>query len=305
VIINGNNFSNPIAVSFDGVVTTDFLESSNERIVVRIPTNVNGSASRSINVSVQTLADISGNYTFSLLGTPVVTKISPDNNPNNWAFLIEGTNLGSIKKVSIDGKVPDIGIRGIDKQAYNYITTKVPKDVTPATDRKLRLYYTNDDFEPIERAYEVLSVPPPGVFPPPTIILPPPLPSNYVQTDLSDYWIDENFKSSTTDTILSCYQLRGDFGGAIQVGEFCEVNVFYALKQGPTWELTNNRYATDGTWDHGYVSFLLEGNLVKGRVFDKASNKLVMEDHEGRQLILVGDKSGNCKVANVSDGPCN
>jgi hypothetical protein len=238
-----------------------------------------------------------------LLGTPTITKISPNNNPLNWAFLIEGTNLGSVKKVSLGGKVPDIGTRGIDKQGYNYITTKVPKDIIPSANQKLYLHYTSED-SAIVRTYNVLSAPPPGVFPPPTIILPPPVPSSYVQTDLSDYWIDENFKTTATDSVLSCYQLRAAFGGQA-ADEFCIVGRFHAVKeQSGNWTYTNFDYGS-GSWDLGKVSLTFPDGTWNGQVLDQVASKLVLQDQNGRQMILVGDKSRGCYKAYLVPGPCD
>ena len=107
-----------------------------------------------------------------------------------------GTNLDNVRKLSLNDLVPEFGNNGIDKKAFNYITTKVPIDLTPSRDENmvLKLHYTIDGSGYIPEEFEVLSAPPPGVFPPPQIIFPPPLPSSYVQTDLSDYSIDQIFQ---------------------------------------------------------------------------------------------------------------
>jgi hypothetical protein len=242
------------------------------------------------------------------VGTPVITKMSPDNNPSDWAFLIEGVNLHAVKRVKLDGVTPDYGANGIDQQGFNYITTKVPKEVVPPTTqtKTLTLYYTSDDVGFITRDYTVLNAPPPGVFPPPFIILPPPLPVSYAQTDLSAYWIDKNFVSTTGDSIR-CYQLRTPNSPPPfpTFGSFCQGARFYAVKnQSNEWEVLSPETGF-GSWNNGYMTHTFGTSTFSGRVYDQAASSLVLTDQNGRQLILVGDQSGHCFEAFQVIDNCN
>ena len=165
---------------------------------------------------------------------------------------------------------------------------------------KLALYYTSED-SAITRDYNVLSAPPPGVFPPPQIILPPPLPSNYVQTDLSDYWVDDNFEDPDNENALRCYQLRANFTGNPPFGIFCDVVRFYF---GVPGQEEGGEYGS-GNWNRGSVSISFgNGEDYTGQVFDQAASKLVLTDPNGRQLILVNDASKNCASLGGPTGPC-
>lgn len=304
VTINGTNLSNYTAITFDGVAATvsEIISSTSTSIVVRVPATVNGANARTINVNVSTSANNSNNFAFSLLGTPSITRISPNNNPASWAFLIEGTNLGSVKKITLDGKVPNVGTAGIDKRAFNYLTTKVPDDIKPPSDQNkaLVLYYTTDDFGKLDPVnYQVLRVPPPGVYPPPFIILPPPLPVNYVQADISAYWMDKNYFSINPDE-AHCFNIRGNFRDASdfanQSGNFCQFQEYYSV---------NGSYSPvrnwSGNWNKGILtltSYDDEGNLLelKGQV---SGSTLIFTDQNGRQLELAFD-SGPCGIINAN-----
>ncbi len=295
VIITGTNLTNALSVSFDGVTTSTFISSSATSIEVRVPASVNGTTSRSINVNVKTAVDNSNNQTFSLLGTPVISKLSPNNNPASWSFLIEGTNLNSVKKLSLDSKIPTIGVNGIDLKAFNYVTTKVPDDLKPLTNQSkvLRLFYTSDDVVFIETTYQVLSVPPPGVFPPPFVILPPPLPVNFVQNDISAYWENPHFVSVTGDTV-HCFNIRGDFRDAAdlanQTGTFCQFQEYYGING-----VSSNIRSWSGTWNKGILQ-LSNGSLtLTGQV---SGSTLIFTDNNGRQLQLKFDSTGGCGIIN-------
>jgi hypothetical protein len=296
VTISGTNLANPVSVSFDGVSTSTFISASATSIIVRVPASVNGISNRTINVNVKTAADNSNNQAFSLLGTPTITKISPNNNPASWAFLIEGTNLNSVKKITLDNRIPTIPSKtnGIDNQAFNYLTTKVPNDLKPPTNqnKSLVLYYTSDDFGALPPVnYQVLSVPPPGVFPPPFIILPPPLPVNFIQNDISAYWEDEFLVSQDS---AHCFNIRGNFRDASdfanQTGTFCQFEEYFSI---------NGNYSDVRTWTGGWNKGILEltsGSLtLKGQV---SGSNLIFTDNNGRQLKLRFDSTGGCAIIN-------
>ena len=295
VIITGTNLTNALSVSFDGVTTSTFISSSATSIEVRVPASVNGTTSRSINVNVKTVVDNSNNQTFSLLGTPVISKLSPNNNPAAWAFLIEGTNLNAVKKLSLDSKIPTIGVNGIDLKAFNYITTKVPDDLKPLTNQSkvLKLFYTSDDVGFIETTYQVLSVPPPGVFPPPFIILPPPLPVNFVQNDISAYWENPHFVSVTGDTV-HCFNIRGNFRDAAdlanQTGSFCQFQEYYGING-----VSSSIRSWGGTWNKGVLQLTSGSLTMTGQV---SGSTLIFTDNNGRQLQLKFDSTGGCGIIN-------
>ena len=310
--ITGSNFENLVSVNFDGISAEISPGATKDQVLVQVPTGLNATTNRTINLNVQTSSDVSAAYPFKLLGTPTITKLSPDNNPAGWAFLITGTNLNNVRRLSLNDEVPQVGSNGIDQQAFNYITTKVPIDLTPPTNQNmtLKLHYTIDGSGFTPKEFEVLSAPPLGVFPPPQIILPPPLPPSYVQTDLSDYWINVNFPSPTPDSVLVCYQLRANFAGEPEAGNFCQINKFDAhIKPDGTWGDQTNSMSGSGTWNHGLIeiNFYNDSNAkLTGRVYDKTSQKLVLEDIEGRQLILIHDKNKRCQSSNFdSPGPCS
>ncbi len=293
VAINGTNLSNPVSVSFDGVSTTTFISTTPTRIEVRVPSTVNGAFSRSINVNVKTTTDNSNNQTFSLLGTPTITKLSPGNNPASWAFLIEGTNLGNVKRVRLDNKIPTVGVNGIGQKGFNYLTTKVPDDINvPSNQNKtLALYYTNDDVGVLTIDYQVLSAPPPGIFPPPTIIIPPPLPVNFVQNDLAATWINTYSLSGDGNTAV-CYNIRGEFQSdnnlIFSSGSFCHFEEILIVKdedQG-TQEETLVR-AWTGTWDRGRINLSSAGGLtLTGHVVQGPPLYIILTDNQGRQLRI-------------------
>ncbi|HRG08011.1 MAG TPA: hypothetical protein PLJ08_05490 [Cyclobacteriaceae bacterium] len=207
-----------------------------------------------------------------------------------------------MKKITLDGKVPNVGTAGIDKRAFNYLTTKVPDDIKPPSDQNkaLVLYYTTDDFGKLDPVnYQVLRVPPPGVYPPPFIILPPPLPVNYVQADISAYWMDKNYFSINPDE-AHCFNIRGNFRDASdfanQSGNFCQFQEYYSV---------NGSYSPvrnwSGNWNKGILtltSYDDEGNLLelKGQV---SGSTLIFTDQNGRQLELAFD-SGPCGIINAN-----
>lgn len=302
VTINGSNLANYTSITFDGVAASTIISSTATAIVVRVPATVNGATARTINVNVSTAANNSNNYAFSLLGTPTITKISPNNNPASWAFLIEGTNLGSVKKITLDGKIPNVGTGGIDKRAFNYVTTKVPDDIKPPSNqnKSLVLYYTSDDVGALPPVnYQVLQVPPPGVYPPPFIILPPPLPVNYVQADISAYWRDKNFFSINADS-AHCFNIRGNFRDASDFannsGTFCQFQEYYSVNN---FEYHPIR-SWSGNWSKGILtltSYDENGDPIslKGQV---SGSTLIFTDQNGRQLEL-GFDSGPCGIINA------
>jgi hypothetical protein len=303
VTINGTNFANLESVTFDGVSTSTFITSSPTKIEVRVPATVNGAISRSINVNVKTQADNSNNQTFSLLGTPTITKLSPNNNPAAWAFLIEGTNLGNVKKVTLDGIIPSTSeTGGWDLKGFNYLTTKVPATLKPPSNQNktLALYYTNDDFGVVTTNYQVLSVPPPGVFPPSTIILPPPLPVTYTQNDLSASWSNDDFISVTGDTAI-CWNIRGNFRDDVtdllnSSGDFCRFEEFRQVFDefdNPTDFLLR---AWTGTWNKGIIQLSSGSLTLTGQIYEQGFTRyLILTDNNGRQLRL---KQGGCSVNN-------
>jgi hypothetical protein len=244
------------------------------------------------------------------MGTPTITKVSPAKNPKDWAFLIEGTNLESVKRISIGGITPEIKTNGIDKQAYNYLTTKVPKNIQSAGNHQLLLHYTSEGAS-ISHPYEVLQAPPAGVFPPPTILLPPPIPSSYVQSDLSDYWINEYYQPTGPEPSLSCYQLRAAFSGQPSAN-FCFIGKFYAVNEGGTW-IQKDVVQGTGSWNLGKVTLNYPADTLKGQVFPALPVppkdeplRLVLKNQDGRQIILIQDKSGNCISAGGGVvGVCN
>ena len=301
VTINGTNFANLESVTFDGVTTTTFISSTPTKIEVRVPATVNGTISRSINVNVKTQADNSNNQTFSLLGTPTITKLSPNNNPAAWAFLIEGTNLSNVKKVTLDGIIPNTSeTGGWDLKGFNYLTTKVPATLKPPSNQNktLALYYTSDDFGVVTTNYQVLSVPPPGVFPPSTIILPPPLPVTYAQNDLSASWSNDDFISVTGDSAM-CWNIRGNFFDddtdlLNTSGTFCRFEEFLQVFDefdNPTDFL---RRAWTGTWNNGIIQLTSGGLTMTGQVHVEGFTRyLILTDNNGRQLRV---KQGGCSV---------
>lgn len=294
VTINGTNLSNLVHVSFDGVTTSTFISATATKIEVRVPATVNGAFSRSINVNVKTNTDNSNNQTFSLLGTPTITKLSPDNNPASWAFLIEGTNLANVRKVTLDNKIPTIGTNGVDQKGFNYLTTKVPDDINVASNQNktLALYYTSDDVGVITSNYQVLSAPPPGVFPPPAIIIPPPLPVNFAQGDLSATWINTYSLSGDGNT-ATCYNIRGDFqidnGLVLSSGTFCHFEEIIIVRDefGSNVSETLVR-AWTGTWNKGRIELNSAGGLkLTGYVVEGIPFYMLLTDNAGRQLRIV------------------
>lgn len=307
ITLTGTNFNNFLFVTFDGIAATTILSTSPTTIVARVPATVMATFSRSINVQVKTTADNSNNKTFSLLGTPVITKVSPDKSPSGWAFLIEGTNLNAVKKITIDGKVPSVGSNGVDQKAYNYLTSKVPTDVRPPSDqtKTIRLYYTSDDFEPVVfNSFTVLKQPPPGVFPPASIILPPPIPVNYVGNNLNAFWHNANFVSKNGDSV-HCFNVRGDF----QIGEsdviresgtFCQLQEYFNITD--EFFNLNTSYYRDyaASWDNGKLTFTSNSGppaTLKGQVVLNAQGlvtSMLLTDQNGYQLQIVGDADGGC-----------
>lgn len=310
VRIRGTNLSNLEAINFDGQPGTILGSPTDTEMFVRVPQTLNATSTRAINVQVKTMADYSGNMSFLLLGTPVITKISPDNNPHGWAFLIEGRNLQSVRRLTVGGHVPGKGVGGIERKAFNYITTTVP-DAAAIGDNEILLYHTQDDFQPIPGSYKVLSQPPPGVFPPATIVVPPPLPSNYFQTDISDYWIDANYKHNYPDSALSCFHFRDTFVGEPE-DTFCELRKFLAIKRPDDgiWYNDDLR-AGDGSFKMGTVELSFPGYgevtplHLKGRVTDQAADSILFIDQQtGRQMILVPGKNNGCFKAYQAPGSC-
>lgn len=309
VTINGTNLSGLVSVSFDGVTTSTFISSSSTKIEVRVPATVNGAFSHSINVNVKTSTDNSNNQTFSLLGTPTITKLSPNNNPASWAFLIEGTNLGNVRKVTLDNKIPTIGTNGVDQKGFNYLTTKVPNDISVASNQNktLALYYTSDDVGVITINYQVLSAPPPGVFPPPAIIIPPPLPVNFAQSDISATWVN-TYSISNNGNTATCYNIRGDFqtdnGITLSSGTFChfeEITIVVDPDQFTQVE-TLIRVWT-GTWNKGNIDLTSAGGLkLTGYVIQGPPLYMVLTDNNGRQLRI--EQSSDFSVQDF-DTNCN
>jgi hypothetical protein len=211
-----------------------------------------------------------------------------------------------------------VGSLGVEYKAFNYVTTKVPSDAPIGNSQTLLLFHTQDDYEPIVKTYRVLSQAPPGVFPPTSIVLPPPLPSNYFQTDLSDFWIDENFVHSYPDSALSCFHFRDTFAGEPE-GEFCELAKFTAVKNNGVWEYDylEMRYGA-GSFNRGAIQLDFAADppghpvdpprdalSLKGRVIDQAGNKLLFTDQAtGRQMILIPGKNNGCSKAYPIPGSC-
>jgi large repetitive protein len=312
VTINGTNLGNLVSVSFDGVTTATFVSATPTKIEVRVPATVNGAFSRSINVYVKTSTDNSNNQTFSLLGTPTVAKLSPNNNPASWAFLIEGTNLGNVRKVTLDNKIPTIGTNGVDQKGFNYLTTKVPDDINVASsqNKTLALYYTSDDVGVITTNYQVLSAPPPGVFPPPAIIIPPPLPVNFAQGDLSATWINTYSLSGDGNT-ATCYNIRGDFQTdnnlVFSSGSFCHFEELLIVRdpnQGTQVETLVRAWT--GTWNKGNIQLTAPGGLtLTGYVVlvqVPFTFYMLLTDSDGRQLKIV--QSSDFSVQNFATS-CN
>jgi hypothetical protein len=310
VTITGTNFQNVQSVTFDGVSTSTFISVTATAIQVRVPAMVSATTNRSINVSVRTSADVSNNQVFSLLGTPTITKLSPNNNPAGWAFLIEGTNMGSVRKIAVDNKVPVIGANGIDLRAGNYLTTKVPDDIVVSStqNKTLTLYYTSDDTGFITANYQVLSAPPPGVFPPPFMILPPPVPINFVQNDISAWWENPNFKPYKLDEFTTvkhhCFNIRGNFFNAADLvnnsGTFCEFYEYFVIEDdfGNTYGSTIRNWF--GGWNRGKIN-VSSGTTrsMSGQSNATGTSGLIFTDNNGRQLQLSFD-SGGCAIINAN-----
>ncbi|MEJ1237451.1 IPT/TIG domain-containing protein [Chryseolinea sp. T2] len=309
--LTGENFNDVSTLTIDGT-TAAFTRESDSRIKVKIPATIPAVVSRAVNVVVSTAAQVTASRGFVLLGLPNVTKLAPKDNPVNWPFLMTGTNLDIVRKVvMMVGETPYMAASlpetGINQQAFNYVTTKVPGNIPPGN-RTVRLYYGIDANAYVSYPFTVLAAPPPGVYPPANIVLPPPIPSTYVQVDLSNYWYDVNFVGPDGTTQMSCYHLRASFQGQPS-GTFCTISKYVIQYDNGSW-IPLSMASGGGGWDHGTVEIHYDdGTAYTGMMnTDLSVLEIVFTDADGRQMILRQDDSDDsvgrrCSLIGIP-GPC-
>ena len=283
VTINGNNFNGVTSVTFDGVSTTAIEPgATNIKVVVKVPDGVNATATRSINVNVRTNVDVSNNQTFTLIATPDVIKLSPDDNPVTWPVLIEGTNLTTVTSLTIrrTGTPTEIAM-AIDYKAYNAITTKIPSNA-PVGACILRFYYTAEKY--FEEPFVVLAAPPPGAFPPPFIIIPPPPAVNYVPSNVDADWPVLNNDNNTTDPFWEDrFSLRldtdndGEASGPIISGD------------------------VNGFFNGANVQMDIDGETYIGQFYNSNSCILLTNQTTGRQMIIGFSDACNCQPGDCTN----
>jgi hypothetical protein len=297
--ITGKDLEVVNKVNIEGVlVNTPFKSQSSVKLEVIVPNNASIAAlvNRVVNVSVQYGAGFSSNSkTATLLGLPTITKISPANNPKGWAILIEGTNLGAITRIEIDGKVPEFtnAGAGIDSKNYSYLVSKIPNTATAGA-KTIMLTYS-DTQAPLPWAYTIAANAPQGVFPPPTILLPPPVPLSYVQGNLNAYW-----KNPHATGPLHCFNIRADAsvitddsqhyttgtGAFNRVDEYNKENIEdYFVDDVSHWS---------GSWDNGYLTLISpSGEIWSGQISN--GQIILTSSTRGYQLQLV--QSSDCEAS--------
>jgi len=129
------------------------------------------------------------------------------------------------------------------------------------------------------------------VFPPLTIILPPPVPVTYAQTDLSATWINESSLSPDGNSAI-CYNIRGDFqdsnGLTYSSGSFCHFEELWIVKDPDNFtQVETVIRAWTGTWDKGYINLVSGGRTLTGQILQGFPIVMVLTDNDGRQLRIV------------------
>ncbi|AYB33371.1 IPT/TIG domain-containing protein [Chryseolinea soli] len=261
ITVNGTNFTNPITVIVNGTSVAGTWVSNN---VVKVNVPVNSTVNKSVNVSVKTAADYSNNYPFLLLAEPATAqlKLKPNNNPVDWPVLLEGPNLGTVTRITLNGKVITPNFR----QA-NAITFVVPNDIGSTGAMTLRLFYTSDisTSYKVDLNFTVLNAPPPGPIPPPIIILPPPPPVN-LTTNIDADWSVAFNENNDTDGFYWESTVRLDTDQDFQVAG------------------TISSSDATGSFASGYLTLTINGDTYDGQFYN--NNIYLTSRTTGRQLVL-------------------
>jgi IPT/TIG domain len=278
ITLLGTDFNNLVSVTFDGVAVTSFVSSTSSRIELIIP-SVSNPLTRSVNVNVKTSVSISSNATFSFLGAPVVYYPAPAANPLNWALLIEGQGLTTVKKIVINGATATI-----DYQATNAITTRVPQSAGIGSG-SIKVYYSDLNFISLE--FTVLSAPPPGVFPPPFIVIPPPPPGNFVPVAVNADWHNayEDLHWFRIDANLGSY-VPDEFGNPIS---FNSSGTFTVKEHydGNDNELKNLLEGNNGSgsWSRSTLTLRIRGDTYRG-LYNQGFQMVLTSSNTGHQMVL-------------------
>jgi len=261
ITINGTNLTNPVNVIVNGTSVAGTWVSNN---IVKVTVPVNTTVNKSVNVSVKTATDYSNNFPFLLLAEPVTAqlKLKPNNNPVDWPVLLEGPNLNTVTRVTLNGKVINI-----DYRQANAITFKVPSDIGTTGAVTLRLFYTSDfsTSYKVDLNFTVLAAPPPGPIPPPIIYLPPPPPVNLTTNIDADWFVPFN-ETNDTDGFFWQETVRLDTDQDFQVSGFINSN------------------DANGSFASGYLTLTIHGDTYDGQFYN---NTIYLTSRTtGRQLVL-------------------
>jgi hypothetical protein len=261
ITINGSNFTNPVTVIVNGTSVAGTWVNNN---VVKVNVPGNSTVNKSVNVSVKTAADNSNNFPFLLLAEPATAqlKLKPNNNPVDWPVLLEGPNLGTVTRVTLNGKVITPNFR----QA-NAITFVVPSDIGATGAMTLRLFYTSDisTSYKVDLNFTVLNAPPPGPIPPPIIFLPPPPPVNLTTNIDADWFVAFN-ENNESD------------------GFYWESSV--RLDTDQDFQVSGNIASSDavGKFASGYLTLTINGDTYDGQFYN--GTIYLTSRTTGRQLVL-------------------
>lgn len=275
ITISGSNFTNPLSIVFDG---SEYAATATGNVIqLRVPKTT--TFNKNINVAVKTAADISNNVGFGLLAPPDPSslKLKPNNNPVNWPVLLEGANLNTVTRVTVDGIAVNL-----DYKASNAITFKVPSIATNGNDKavKIRLYYTSDHQASYstEMNFTVLNAPPPGAFPPPIIFLPPPPPITFAPNIDANWPIQYNEENEDSDWGGFFRDIRLDTDQDGQLSGSISVN----FGEGT------------GSFNGGYVTLWINGQKYEGTI-TQTGCMILFNTVTWRQLVI-----GFCDCQNVT-----